>query len=141
MKQYMAKLAMAIAVIGLAAAPAVAAEMQSQVKAEIPFAFMAGEKAMPAGTYTVFHSGSNGVITLRAIDGKSAAMVQVNPVYRKDGDMRAELWFNKYGERYFLSRVNHPTWAYNQEVRKTKTEREYVAQAPGAPKLVAVAAK
>jgi len=49
----------------------------SMIKVEVPFAFVAGGYAMPAGSYTIEEPTTHGVLLLRGTQPNSTAMVLV----------------------------------------------------------------
>jgi hypothetical protein len=82
------------------------------LEADVPFNFAVGDKEMPAAKYRV--SYSSGVVTVRDVDGKRAAMALTKPAVsdrtfrqRKQGD--SVLLFQRYGDEYFLSGVAGPS--------------------------------
>src|SRR5437016_5524775 len=91
-----------IAMIVLVGSMAVAAQAQSgsrsQLVASIPFEFNIGDKAMPAGEYTIRQvnpSSDRAVLQLRSQDGKASAMVQMNALIdRAKSPETASLIFN-----------------------------------------------
>jgi hypothetical protein len=70
--------------------------------ANIPFDFQMGNARMPAGEYT-FHRDANSVLTIRAADGRHAAMVLTTPATRRDAPTKPSVQFQRYGDAYFLS--------------------------------------
>jgi hypothetical protein len=79
---------------------------------DVPFAFFAGEKELPAGTYTVADLDSTtGVISIRSSDWREGAALLSFGSDRGGSLDEAGLIFNKYGKdqpRYFLSQVWRP---------------------------------
>ncbi len=81
---------------------------QTILKANIPFAFTAGGKVLPAGQYDVLTQPSGAPMRVRSADGKTAVLVTI--VTRLAGAMHttpkdSHLIFDKVGENYFLSEV------------------------------------
>jgi len=81
---------------------------QTTLKANIPFAFSAAGKVLPAGQYDVVTAPGAAPIRVRSADGKDAVIVTI--VTRLAGSMHttpkdAHLIFDKVGENYFLSEV------------------------------------
>jgi len=80
---------------------------QNGVKANIPFAFIAGEKTLPPGEYQISCSGS----FLVHLDNRSAANAQTWLAVLPGDSPRSEtgkLVFHKYGDRYFLYKAIGP---------------------------------
>jgi hypothetical protein len=106
----------------LAAATAV---YGADAKAPIPFEFSVGNNVMPAGTYTFDTKIAPGVLCVRSLDWKHAAMIITTPdVPRKSDNARIE--FNQYGNVYFLSKVGFADGRV-RELRKTHREKELAA--------------
>jgi hypothetical protein len=81
---------------------------QTTLKANIPFAFHAGGKVLPAGQYDVLPQPGSAPIRVRSADSKTAVLVTI--VTRLAGAMHttpqdSHLIFDKVGENYFLSEV------------------------------------
>jgi hypothetical protein len=96
------------------------------MRATIPFAFRAGEKAMPAGEYTIRHSG--GTLILHNEGGPSVVLL-TNAASRPNPTADARLGFNRYGERYFLSSVWTSGSRDGREISKGRAEKELASQA------------
>lgn len=89
----------------------------------IPFDFVAGEKQMPAGRYTIrrIRSDAEATLLIRSEDGRSTAVVLTNT---GEANPRASaLVFRQHGERYFLAEVLMPGTASVRELPKTGAER------------------
>jgi hypothetical protein len=75
--------------------------------ANIPFDFVMGKTAMPAGAYTV--TCSNRLLTVRDDRGKHAAMILTLPAgfapNSREWPSTGLLLFQRYGDEYFLSKV------------------------------------
>jgi hypothetical protein len=83
----------------------IAARADAQdLRASIPFEFTVSGKTLPAGTYQVTTMfGSLDVLQLRSERG--GVMVLAGPKSRGDGTNATQLTFNRYGDRYFASRI------------------------------------
>ena len=135
------------ALLGLAAALAlgVAANAQAamdKVVIRVPFDFVAGEKRLPAGRYTVrpVKSDAGTTLLIRSEDGRASALVLTNA-----GDPQpraAALVFRQHGDRYFLAEVSVPGAASVRELPKSgaerRLERELAEQKGGESKTVTV---
>ena len=102
------------------------AQAQSiRLKANIPFAFRAGEKLMPAGEYHVQTLSNGVVVRILGPDADNSVMFTTVGISHRIGEDRdAKLIFNKYGEDYVLSEM---WWPEQQDGRKplpSKTEDE-----------------
>jgi hypothetical protein len=78
-----------------------------RVIANIPFAFTANNKTLPAGKYTITvlnSSSDRGALQIRSMNGRFSAMVLTNTVIGKSSDT-AKLVFERYDDRYFFAQV------------------------------------
>lgn len=135
------------AFLGLAAALLLAVAANAQVLhavvIRVPFDFVAGEKQMPAGRYTVqrIKSDSESALLIRSEDGRSTAVVLTNT-----GDKSPRtgaLVFRQRGDRHFLAEVSMPGAASVRSLPKAgaerRLERELAGQSnPGGSKTVTV---
>ena len=83
-------------------------------RVNVPFEFIAAGVHMPTGTYLAFHETST-IIKLVRVDGRASAWIAVKPSPVVLSDARSEIVFNKYGDTYFLSKVNT---GYDQQVHE-----------------------
>lgn len=115
------------ALLGLVAALALAvvanAQVLHKVVMHVPFDFVAGEKQMPAGLYTVRRVRSDGesALLIRSEDGRAAAVVLTNT--GEASPSAAALVFRQHGDRYFLAEVSIPGAASIRELPRTGAER------------------
>ena len=113
--------------LGLAATLVLAVAANAQILRtdliRIPFDFVAGEKQMPAGRYTIrrIRSDAEATLLIRSEDGRASAVVLTNT---GEANPRASaLVFRQHGERYFLAEVSMPGTASVRELPKTGAER------------------
>lgn len=97
------------AIIILATAYTAGAQQSSaqRVIANIPFAFTASNKTLPAGKYTITvlnSSSDRKALQIRSMDGRFTAMVLTNSVINKVAD-NAKLVFERYDDRYFFAQA------------------------------------
>jgi hypothetical protein len=114
------------------------------VRANIPFQFMVGNEALPAGEYTVRKLTEDaGAILINSTDGNSAAMRITVAKQGTPSQNKARLVFRKYGESYFLAEV----WDGSSQGRallKSKSERaaereqSQIARGNALPEIVTV---
>jgi hypothetical protein len=107
------------------AATSVVAQSGPPIKVNVPFNFVAGAKALPAGEYRVQANGPN-LVWIRSADYKTTLNLLANSAESAEMNGVAALKFNRYGDRYFLSQI----WMgsrLGQEVPKTRAEREQIA--------------
>ena len=128
------------AVLMLAAAAN--AQTSHRIEINVPFDFVAGQKQLPAGHYTVrrIRHDSESALLIKG-EGKGAeAVVLTNSGGGEPAG--ASLTFRQHGESYFLAEVSLPGTSSVREVAKTRAERELIEQAKSgaaAPKNVTVA--
>jgi hypothetical protein len=132
--------------LGLVAALMLTAGSNAQVLRavviRVPFDFVAGEKRLPAGRYTVqrISSDAETALLIRSEDGRSSAVILTNT--GEPQPRTAELVFRRRGERYFLAEVSMPGAASVRELRKSaaerRLERELAEQKGGESKTVTV---
>lgn len=113
---------------GLLITPAMYAQ-NGRVQVDIPFAFAAGNKAMPAGTYNVQSENGRNLITLRSADNHAAGIFIGYAVQTKRPSELSKVVFSKYGDKYFLKSVWVAGSITGTEVAPSNSEREYTAQA------------
>jgi hypothetical protein len=92
-----------------------------RVKVQVPFAFEAANKAMPAGEYEVWSERNE--VLLRNSDGNIVAMQQSNRVVRNGGNS-GQVVFHCYENHCFLSELWTADSEQGREVLESKSERE-----------------
>ena len=117
-----------VALMVLIGSLAVAAQAQTgsrtQLVANIPFQFNVGDKAMPAGAYTVSQvnpSSDHAVLQLRSKDGKSV-MIQMTNMIGKANET-ARLVFNRYGSDSYFAEAWIPSDGNGLQAPRSKSER------------------
>jgi hypothetical protein len=127
--------------VALAVVP-VHAQFQDSVRVSIPFAFIVGEKTMPAGDYTLEPANNNGLYTrllIRSRDGHTAMIISTGVVQAKEFQEEAKLTFNHYGDQYFLSQVWTPGTVYGRQLKMPDIEAS-IAKSGAQKDTVSVAA-
>lgn len=91
----------------LAATTAFAQQIENRqlMKVNIPFQFMVGERAYPAGEYLVTSVIPERTLRISSAAGNLAAFVTVEPLYAQRPSASNHLVFNRYGNSYFLEEV------------------------------------
>lgn len=105
----MKALRMILALAGLSVAGSLFA--QHGVQATIPFSFYVGNsQLMPSGTYRVTpcFPNTNAVVTIRNCNN-GVAVFHVTQTGENDSKGKGKLLFHQYGDRFFLSEVQHPS--------------------------------
>ena len=127
---------LALSAVVLAPIISASAGIVLRMRANIPFAFYAGEELLPAGEY-VFEMptlGSNSVIgsnlTVHTQDGSISQYLHVFPGGMQRSEPAFNVTFNRYGDTYFLSKVQNRD--YEANLPKTRSEiRMTVAHSKG----------
>ena len=111
-KQYLTVLFTLICVLGLGLGAH--AQEQDTVVTNVPFAFVAGGRVLPAGTYRVSRVDSaSGSRELEISSYETRASVFVIPTFFDDVQSdKAQLNFEHLGGTYFLSAIETPIGAY-----------------------------
>jgi hypothetical protein len=119
--------------------PAVRAQQKS-VKADVPFDFVVGDRAYPAGEYILKAAFSDGgVIRIENVNEFSAAFIASNPCTKATPSPETKLVFHRIGRHYFLHQVWTAGSPAGHEFPKGRIEVE-LAQNHLTPDVVIVAA-
>jgi hypothetical protein len=89
----------------LMASVAVFAQANQVLRVHIPFAFVAGSAALPAGDYAVHQDENSGLITLQNADGKSAAAVLSSTGSMPLKSQSSQLVFQKRNGKVVLTEI------------------------------------
>jgi hypothetical protein len=95
-----------LAVLGLLSATAPAQTLGRQTF-NVPFAFVAGKKLCPAGTYTV-RSVSPDILAITGVDSSTRLLLRTRTEPGTQQNNRAALIFNQYGDSHYLSQIRPP---------------------------------
>ncbi len=98
-------LAMSALFVGLFLVNTAWALSATTLKVEIPFAFYAAEKQLPAGQYFITQKDGGHTLTMRQVDGPEYATVVVMPQSKAASKQKDTLVFHQYGSEYFLHSV------------------------------------
>ncbi len=114
------------------------------LKANIPFQFSVQGKTMPAGQYLIQRDGGSQFVRLSDRAADTSVIVRVSSSATLDNGARneAKIYFDKYGNQYFL----HGIWDGYMDggvlMPKTHAERELSHSASlGQPETTAVLAR
>ena len=105
---------------------------------KVPFDFTVGSQVLPAGTYQVSNVGVH-TILIRTNDGRFSAMTST-VADNKSSYGVGKLIFAKYGNQYFLDEVLCSDVAINEEIPKSKREKQARIQEAQLPHNETVAA-
>ena len=133
-KQINRALTLIITGIILGASQLASAQADDHVVVNIPFAFAAGDRQLPAGRYTVRRVRLDSTaLVIRSEDGRESAMVLTNATGNEARQVK--LTFRQYGGHHFLAGVWLPGANGGRELPESKTERslrrEQAAKAGG----------
>ncbi len=101
---------------------AFAAQAQT-VRANIPFAFVAGDRMLPAGQYTINLDSRSGLVQIQPGEDLPLFLSARNCQFGVSED-RGSLVFHKYGESYFLRRVKTSATREGYEFIPTRGEKD-----------------
>ena len=115
-----------IAILGflcvLTAAPAYS--QAKQLKATIPFTFIADGKTLPAGTYTIDRIRKDpSVLVLQEQTSLDTAVVFTMPVEGSVTQEQSKLVFHRYGDEYFLAQIWTSGRSLGRELSESRVER------------------
>ena len=97
------------------------------MRVNIPFEFHVGDKALPAGTYTVERRGEALVISDARGNG---AAVLANAIENKSFKRDNWVVFRGYGDQHFLSEVRWSEYSTARGLMETKAERALASNMP-----------
>jgi hypothetical protein len=97
---------------------------QTPIVVNVPFAFQAGDKMLPAGEYRIRRvlAADETIQLVRQSDGDASTMVTTLPVERRDAPS-PRMIFLRYGNEYFLAQI----WTgetQGRQLYKSHTEKE-----------------
>ena len=120
------------AALTLAAATAAQAQTGESVVVRIPFEFHVGDKAMPAGEYSIGPASQNPsrALSVRAVGGRAAKVVLTDAAEPEARGAHARLEFQRYGDQYFLRRVTTGDTARALPASALEREAERDAASP-----------
>ncbi|MCI0663048.1 MAG: hypothetical protein L0220_18440 [Acidobacteria bacterium] len=96
-------------------------------KVKVDFDFYAGKKLMPAGEYEFQlapNQQTHKLVHIRQIDGNANAIISSVPNQNRKNYKPGAIVFNRYGDQYYLARVQLGDSNYIHEVIKSKSERK-----------------
>src|SRR5579862_2677590 len=101
------------------------AQITGDLEVSIPFQFHAGDAQLPAGKYVVhmLDKADQRVMEISSADGSTSALFEVDDAEANTAPAKSELVFNKYGTRYFLTKVFDEGNAYGSSVVESRYEK------------------
>ena len=102
------------------------AQIVGDLDVDIPFQFHAGNARLPAGKYRihVLDGSDLTVMEITSADGSTSALFEVQDAEANATPAKSELIFNKYGNRYFLSKVFDEGNPSGSQVLKSRYEKK-----------------
>jgi len=98
---------------------------QNGVKADVPFDFVVGNRAYPAGEYTLRAALNNsGIIRIENMNEVSVAFTQSNPCSKAAPLTESKLVFHRMGGHYFLYQEWTAGYTTGREFPKGRIEIE-----------------
>lgn len=87
---------------------------EGTIEADVPFAFIVGEKTFPAGKYTLKRADDTNpeVLEIRNDNGRGTIFFDVETAEANENSRQTKLVFKKFGDQYFLSEI----WASDTNV-------------------------
>ena len=129
-----------LSILGLLLMATAAQAQQTIVKANVPFDFVAGDRAYPAGEYSLKSLGIAGsVIEIANTQERAAGFVWSNSRENAIPSANTQLVFHRMGDNYFLYQVWIAGQLSGREFRKSRIEIR-LAQNHEKSELVIVAA-
>jgi hypothetical protein len=110
-------------IVMLLTAIAASAQISHQLRVNVPFSFMVGKVASPAGDYRVDVDTSRSLVILKSY--KSTPTLLRTTQAWQSGETRSYLRFRRYGERWFLQEVTIE--GMSQIVPIGKREKQFIA--------------
>jgi hypothetical protein len=110
------------------------AQIVGNIEVNIPFQFHAGNAKLPPGKYVIhmLNDSDLKIMEISSADGSAAALFEVRDAEANSAPAKSELIFNKFGNRYFLSRVfaeDNPSGSAVEESHYEKTVSQKAADA------------
>jgi len=106
---------------------------------KVPFGFVAGRTALPAGEYLISNGPAQGSLSLRRGDDLHTIQVSAGNLEILNASRQTKLVFHRYGSRHFLSQLWIEGTNLGREIPIGRQERELAKKsAPDSMALVAV---
>ncbi len=122
-------LMLVVAVAFMTAVASANGQSSRTVIATVPFEFKVGDKALPAGDYTLGTiSDSSSALVIRNQDSNRAAVRLTMPIEVSKASDKGKLVFHRYGQNYFLSEVWSGGETTGRQLSKSKQERTIESQ-------------
>ena len=120
-----------VAFVGMSAMAPAFSQIQTTLRADVPFDFVVHGKTMPAGQYTISEAGDRAVVVVRHTGGNEAAAVIT--IWTSTGKIAedSKLVFRLgANDHYFLTKIQTAGYELGHEVPLTSAQREALASTP-----------
>jgi hypothetical protein len=117
----LAKLAILATIVTVVSPALNAQEMNSSVRAQIPFAFQVNSEVLPAGVYTVSKQSPH-LLLVRPSSGGRGTFVLVHDTYSMNTPHKSTISFDRVGDKYFFRKVAVENSSDGTECPKSKAE-------------------
>jgi len=97
--------------------------LNHEMTVSVPFGFIAGDKSLPAGDYSVQVNPERGSVVLRQ-EGQDPLMMLTNRKESRSAPQRGKLVFQRYGTSFFLAEVWSQANATGQTLTPGAREKE-----------------
>ena len=99
------------------------ANLGSNIRVTIPFAFYVNGVTMPAGSYDINSLSTRGVMSIRNRERTKAASFRIQQEMSNPKIEKSNLLFHRYGQQYFLVEIQDGANGATHELAKSKAER------------------
>ena len=97
--------------------------LNHEMTVSVPFGFIAGDRSLPAGDYSVQVNPERGSVVLHQ-EGQSPLLLLTNQKESTNTPPRGKLVFKRYGANFFLSEVWSQDNATGQALTPSAAEKE-----------------
>lgn len=128
-KQILKAFTMLVTIMAMALVTAVVsanAQTSGQnLRADVPFDFVVGDKTMTAGEFSVrsITQQSDAGIAVRSADSSQSAIRLSESVQAAKAPQQSMLVFHRYGDKYYLAQIWTAGKSEGRELLKSKSER------------------
>ncbi len=126
-------IALLVIVIGLTLGVA-NAQFPQPLTFRTPFAFVVGDRLLPAGEYIVRVASAPMTLSFISADGKISDFVHCVPLQKADTETRFRLVFHRYGVHHYISEIWTPGERTGRTMLQSPSELELAEN--GAPQHV-----
>jgi hypothetical protein len=98
---------------------------EGTIEADVPFAFIVGEKTFPAGKYTLKRADDTnpGILEIRNDNGRGTSFFDAENAQSNENPRQTKLVFEKIGDQYFLSEIWAADTNLGYRLPKVKAEK------------------